>query len=170
VTVVKYIPYRNRLAKLIRLPGGAPVREALAKAEANVEALRASSLAIIDDMLAEIDRLGAPRTSPDGRDSGQIYDVANQLVGIAGLFGLEAVGQAALSLCELVDCTSEVGCEREEMDVHIRSLHLLRRPEALGQVGQDAVLKGLVNVVRHAKARGAASRSPGAAAAPATQG
>jgi hypothetical protein len=159
--VVRHIPVKNKLAKLIQLPGGKRLREALADAETNLETIKPDCVSQIDELLAEIQLLTAPAGEPDRATRERLYDLANQVVGLAGTFGLPSLGRAAYSLCELIDCTLEVGgCPKSEIQVHTESLQLLRNPERLGEAGQAAVLAGLVKIITHAQAR--AARAAGA--------
>ena len=154
--VVRHIPVKNRLASLIRTPGGKKLKDALADAERNLETVRADCVNQVDHLLSEIQRLAGGGGDPDLAARERIYDLANQILGLAGTFGMASLGRAAFSLCELIDCTLDGGgCPRGEVLVHVESLQLLRYPARLGAAGEAAVLDGLTKIIRHAQARSA---------------
>jgi hypothetical protein len=152
--VVRHIPVANRLAKLIHIPGGKRLSEAIADAQANVGAIKPDCVQAIDEALAEVTLLMKPASSPDASTLERLYDLGNHINGMAGHFGLEDMGKAAYSLCELIDASQENGgAERSAIMVHVESLMLLRQPEGLGEVGRKAMLEGLTKVVAHARIR-----------------
>lgn len=163
--VVRHIPVKNRLAALIKVPGGKKLKDALADAERNLEVLKPDCLGRVDELLAEIQILAKGAGDPDAATRERLYDLANQVVSLAGTFGLGGVGRAAYSLCELIDCTLEAGgCPRGEVMVHVESLQLLRHADKLGAAGEAAVLDGLHKIVRHAQGRAARPASTSSAA------
>jgi hypothetical protein len=154
--VVRHIAVKNRLASLIKLPGGKKLKDALADAQRNLDVVKPECVNRIDELLAEIQLLSSGAGDPDAAVRERLYDLANQIVSLAGTFGLAGVGRAAYSLCELIDCTLDTGgCARGEVLVHIESLQLLRHPERLGAAGEAAVLDGLAKIIRHAQGRSA---------------
>ncbi|HWE47276.1 MAG TPA: hypothetical protein VG407_14730 [Caulobacteraceae bacterium] len=152
--VVRHIPVKNRLASLIKVPGGKKLKDAVADAERNLEAVRPDCVGRIDELIYEIQLLSGAVGDPGLETRQRLYDLANQIVSIAGTFSLPGVGRAAYSLCEMIDCTIETGgCTRGEVLVHVESLQLLRHPERLGAAGEAAVLDGLAKIIRHAQVR-----------------
>jgi hypothetical protein len=140
---VKRIPWSNRLARLLREPGGITAGHALRKAAENLETIRESSLEALDQRLAQIEalRLEAGRTaSAEVKDA--IYRLSNDIHGIAGVFGLHQLGEAAFSLCELIDRQHEHDrWSPEAVDVHLAAFRIFRRPD--DGVDGEAVLAGL---------------------------
>jgi hypothetical protein len=151
--VVKHIPYQNRLAKLVRKPGGKRIAEALEDAEANIAALRDEGLEELDRMIAAIFRAGRGDLTPEAIEA--IYVDANQIVGLAGVFGHAAVGSAAFSLCDLLDRCGHERCDRQAVQVHADTLMLLRN-EALSPDQSQVLLEGLKQVAARAVAAAAA--------------
>ena len=141
------IPWQNRLAKLIQQPGGSKVAEVLQRADDNLETIRANCLLAVDRQLEEITRLRAdagPNPSLEVKDA--VYQLASDIHGVAGVFGLEALGQAAFSLCELADRLRRSDrWSQDAIDVHIAALRLLRHPE--GAVDGAQMLEGLHKVL-----------------------
>ena len=158
--VVRHIPVKNRLAALIKMPGGKKLKDALADAERNLETVKSDCVGQIDQLVGELQTLASGAGDPDLAARERIYDLANQIVSLAGTFGMSGLGRAAYSLCELVDITLDAGgCPRGEIRVHTESLQLLRHPERLGQAGEAAVLEGLAKIIRHAQGRAARAQS-----------
>jgi len=141
------IPWQNRLAKLIREPGGAKVAEVLKRADENLDAIRAQCLDALDRHLEEITQLRASSgPAPSAAVKDAIYQLASDIHGVAGVFGLEALGEAAFSLCELADRLRRSDrWSQDAVDVHISALRLLRHPEGAGDSAQ--VLRGLYQVL-----------------------
>ena len=123
MTAVRKFPAVNRLAELIRLPGGRTVRRLLHEAEAELETHRASFDGELDQRLAALEQLSAA-----GADGGrEIYDHASAIIDTAGLFGFDDLGAAAYALCDLVDSLGEQGrWDAAAVEVHVEALRLLR--------------------------------------------
>jgi hypothetical protein len=150
VTSVKFIPYTNRLAKLIRLPGGKRIEEALADADVNLKAIEGPCLTVIDDLIGRIRALAAP-ANPGAEALDEIYARSNEIVGMGGVFGMPDLSAAAYSLCELVDRTRDHGGPSQDaLAVHVDSLRLFRLGQAITDEQRRAMLAGLADVVRRA--------------------
>jgi hypothetical protein len=149
--IVKVIPYVNRLAKVVSMPGGKRVGDAVADANANLLTIKEPCLEALDAILARIREIGATG-NPGAPVLEEIYERANEAVGLAGVFGLPDLGKAAYSLCELIDSRpAGEGCSRQALDVHIDSLRLLRLGDAVPAAERDNMVAGLIAVVSHAK-------------------
>jgi len=152
VSVVKFIPYTNRLAKLMKLPGGKRVEEALADADANLKEIEGPCLQVLDELIARIRGL-AETPQPTLDDLDEIYARSNEIIGLGGVFGMRDLSAAAYSLCELIDRTRERGGpDRQALAVHVDSLRLLRLGGALEEAERAKMLDGLANVVRRVAA------------------
>ncbi len=148
------IPRTLTLARLLAEPGGMRMVEAVAQAAQNLERVRDDCLDSIDRHLGEIERLceQAGRT-PSSELKDEIYRSANEIHGMAGVFGLHELGEAAFSLCELIDrLQASHGWRSDAVAVHLSALRLLRRPERLDH--PETVLDGLRRVTDRT-ARGA---------------
>lgn len=152
MSVVKFIPYTNRLAKLMKLPGGKRVEEALADADANLKEIEGPCLQVLDELIARIRGL-AETPQPTLDDLDEIYARSNEIIGLGGVFGMRDLSAAAYSLCELIDRTRERGGpDRQALAVHVDSLRLLRLGGALEEAERAKMLDGLANVVRRVAA------------------
>lgn len=141
----KVFTVENRLAKVARQPGGKSIAEALKAAEQRIESVRGrceASLAVKAEHLAAIaagDRQAGANATLDG-----LYDIANAMFGVAGAYGLEALAEAACSLCDLVHrFRSGEAVNWGAVDVHVDGIRLL----AGGRTeGAESVLAGLRKV------------------------
>lgn len=148
--IVRVIPFVNRLAKVVAMPGGKRVADAVADANANLLTIREPCLEALDASLARIREVAATDLSQASLD--EIYALANEAVGLAGLFGLADLGKAAYSLCELIDSRpAGAGIGRQALDVHVESLRILRLGDALPAAERENMVAGLIAVVDHAK-------------------
>lgn len=138
-------PPPPRLAALAHQPGGLTAAEAAAAAQRRLEAMHADAVAGLDGMVARLTALG-PRLA-DGLDPAALdeaYKLANAVFGVAGLFGLGALGEVAYSLCDLLDrLHASGGWHPAAVQVHLSGLALAR------QAGADAgpITEGLRRVV-----------------------
>jgi hypothetical protein len=149
---VKKIAWTNRLSRLLREPGGITVGHALRKAAENLETIREPTLAALDEHLARIEQLrheAGRKASVETKEA--IYRLSNAIHSIAGVFGLHQLGEAAFSLCELIDRQRERGrWSPEAVDVHLAAFRIFRRPD--DQVDGEAVLAGLRRITDREKA------------------
>ncbi len=146
MSAVMMLHYENKLAKLVREPGGLKVSVALEQAEENLESVRDECLIAVDERLAEIERLhrSSPK-QPNDEIVEQIYRAANDIHGLAGVFDLSELGDAAFSLCELVDRLRTTGrWNGASIEVHLFALRLLRHPDE--HADRAAILEGLRQV------------------------
>lgn len=150
MSVVRHIPYVNRLAKAISIPGGKRVGQAIEDADANLKTIEVPTLEAVDAFIASIQRLSARPEDAEGLS--QIYRESNTVIGLAGVFGLKDLSAAAYSLCELIDSRpQDKGVEAKAMTVHVDSLRLLRQGDAIDPAQRQAMLDGLAKVVARSK-------------------
>ena len=146
MTKPRFFKPHNPLARMIQAPGGKEVAKALDDASANLDSIRDSTLAAVDADLAAIERLlGGNRPRPEEADLQKAYRQCNAIAGIAGSCGLAAVGQAAFSLCDLLDRQVQTGgWNVEAVTVHLDGMKLLRG--GIGDAAERTVLDGLRKV------------------------
>ena len=146
-------PRVNTLAKMVNQPGGMLVEDAVRKAETNLDTIKPVLAEEVEKNLAALlEALDSAVTRPDKPVLDEAYLRSNQVAGMAGLSGLAPLGQAAFSLCELLDKLGVAGrWNAEAVDVHLNAMRLLRRmPEADKQTAH--ILQGLREVVARATA------------------
>ena len=141
MSVVRYIAYENRLSKLITKPGGKTVDEAVQDAEASLASLA-------DACLADIDRLIGELTAASGDDQAR-YVAAREIAGLAAICQLPRLGEAAHSLCVLIDNAETSGRpHRDAIDVHISTVQLLRGMAKADDPMQSRLVHSLQDMVR----------------------
>src|SRR3569623_153111 len=99
-----FIAWENRLGKLVREPGGVRLTDGLEQAGKNLDSIQMECLKAMDGQIDDMERLCAEggRQPPD-ETKHEIYDLANDVLAVAGSFRLSEQGEAAFCLCELVD-------------------------------------------------------------------
>ena len=135
----------NRLAKIARTAGGKTIDEAVRSAETRVASVRDRCVAAL---AGKAEQLAAHAQSARGRTSGTsidgLYDVSNAIFGVAGVYGLDALAEAACSLCDLVDrCRSGEDINWSAIDVHVDGIRLLATGET---EGSESIMAGLRRV------------------------
>jgi hypothetical protein len=76
-----------------------------------------------------------------------LYALSGEVLDIAGLFGLPELGQAALSLCELLDrLKSKKSWNWPAVQVHLHGLLILADPDKTPPEGRVSVVEGLRQV------------------------
>lgn len=121
--------------------------------EAAVRATEANRHDIRNDVINEIegilDRMHAIETAGDDAQTlDELYTLANNVVGMAGLFGMSGLGQVCFGLCELLDrLRSQHIQDAPAVRVHMGSLHLLRPDSTYNQEQQAAVVAALRCIV-----------------------
>jgi hypothetical protein len=145
----KVFEVENNLAKIVRAPGGRTVEQAVKAAETRIEAVREVSLASLIEKAETMAQVAAAGRS-GGREKpfDAIYDISNAIYGLAGSFGLEALAQAAFSLCDLADgFRSGEEANWAAIDVHVDGVRLLATLGArVGKDDAESILDGLRRV------------------------
>ncbi|WP_297512185.1 chemotaxis protein CheE [uncultured Caulobacter sp.] len=148
MNVRKFRP-NNRLSTLIKQKGGVLAQDAIAAAERGVESLRESSLAALDQTLAEIDRrFGKDALGRQAETFDALYLLGSRIIDVGAFVSDSGVDKAAVSLCTLADDCAETGAWRwDAVDVHLNALRLLRSVGASLPADQrEAMLEGLYQV------------------------
>ncbi len=105
---VRVFKVENRLAKVMRLPGGRTVGEALRGANTRVASIRERCLVALATKGAQLQRLSEQAKAGDDTGSlAALYATANDIYSIAGAFGMKEAAEAAYRLCDLVDDSPE---------------------------------------------------------------
>ncbi len=139
---------RNRLADMIDRSEGVSIADALARAHDNLESVREECGAAIDQMVGDL-RAMVERLEPAPSDDSlrQMYELSNEIVGVAATLDLRDVSRAAYSLCELIDRHRTRGTwSQRSARVHIEALQLLREPGG-NAAGRESILSGLEQVL-----------------------
>jgi hypothetical protein len=151
MTVITRRP-ENRLAKVIWVPGGKTIAQALDDAQANLDEVRQESLGVLRTKLEEIQTLGRKSANaPSSEAIEGLYNLSSEVLDIAGLFGLPELGHAAFSLCELLDrLKSKKTWNWPAVQVHLHGLLILADPDKTPPDGRQSVVDGLRQVSQRA--------------------
>jgi hypothetical protein len=150
----------NRLAKIALAPGGLRRDEAVAAANANLEEIQEDCVREVDASFSQLKQLAeSPDVASNTKLQRKIYAQSNRIAGIAGSCGLPAMGEAAFSLCELVDRQIQSGgWNAEAVAVLIDGMALLRAGGAqLPLEGQKQILAGLRDVATRVRLQASAT-------------
>jgi hypothetical protein len=135
----------NRLARLARQPGGKTIEEAVRGAEQRIESVRdqcVAALAVKAEQLALI--AAGDRTNNAGAILEGLYNLSNAIFGVAGVFGMEPLAEAACSLCDLLHgFRGGEPISWSAVDVHVDGIRLLSGGRADGAA---SILAGLRQV------------------------
>ena len=147
MTVITRRP-ENRLAKVIWVPGGKTIAQALDDAQANLDEIRLDSLGVLRAKLEEIQALGRKsEKAPSETDIQDMYNMSSEVLDISGLFGLPELGHAAFSLCELLDrLRSRKTWNWPAVQVHLHGLLVLADPDKTPPEARQSVVDGLRQV------------------------
>lgn len=149
----------HRLKQLLTRSGGVTAEEAVARAQARLDAVKARCVAGLDD---KIDALAEAFTPHAAMRRDTLVAQASEIFTIAALFEEADVARAAACLCDLLMFAheSETGpgavlsptwttpLYLEAVGVHVDALRRLRRPERGGEgERRDEIAAGLLQVV-----------------------
>lgn len=144
----KKIRVKSRLSRLLGAGKGITANEAIARADAVLRPLRASTLEATDQIIAEIERRfgrrAAERASENLLD---LYMLCTRIIDLAVVTPEIGLHEAARALCDLIDLSLER--ERTDwvaVDLHLEVLHLLRAGADQSQAQRDLLLAGLQQV------------------------
>lgn len=144
---------KYNLATLLKKPGGMTVMDAVQKAEANLEGLHDAAILELDAALVRSEACFARYgTVHDEALIREHYEAAVRLIGLPNLCGLDALENAAHSLCDLLDRLITTGkWDRDGVEVHIKAHRLLRSLPPEAAAAAEPILDGLRKVrERHA--------------------
>jgi hypothetical protein len=145
MSVARIFKTENRLAKIARRPGGKSIEEAVRTAEMRIESVRDRCVASLADKAEHLATLAAgDRTTASDEMLGGLYNTSNAIFGVAGVYGLDALAEAACSLCDLLyRFRSGEPVNWQAVDVHVDGIRLL----AGGSTeGATSILAGLKRV------------------------
>ncbi len=149
MTVITHPRRKSNLARMIDSAGGVSVGVALAQARANIEALRARALTVVDAQITALEALPAP-TGPEDAAArlDEAYRAATALIDAAGPFELLDLCRGAAGLCDLIGAVDPgEPFDWRIVTVHARSLRLLQKlpPEAAAE--RERILESLREVI-----------------------
>lgn len=139
----------SRFAQLVHRPGGVTIEEAVQASNENLGSIRDNVIAEIDASLERMRRIVVDLDDhPADKALSELYTLSNRVSGMAGVFGMECLGQVSLSLCELLDRMKEL--ERWDgaaVRIHTAALRHVRREEAADETSNIAIVAALKQVL-----------------------
>lgn len=146
--VRKFLP-ENKLAKTLTDPNGMLLGHAVQKATQNIEKVRDAHMIALDAKLDELAQAAATATqSQSAEDAANLYRLAREVLGDAGIFGLKNICRAAHSLCELMAAGDRHRHQWAGVAVHVEALAVLRRQGKESPADFSAMLAGLEKISR----------------------
>ncbi len=149
MTVITHPRRKSNLAKMIDTAGGVSIGVALAQARANIEAMRAEALLVIDAGISALEAVPAP-TGPEDLPSrlDEAYRATTTLIDAAGPFELFDLCRAAAGLCDLIGAINpEEAFDWRIVTVHARSLRLLQTLPLEAAEERARILQSLSEVI-----------------------
>jgi hypothetical protein len=150
MTTARFTVPKQRLAQLLKLPGGLPVQEALEAAHANLAELQPACMSELQEALSAAETIFAGiGQGYDDQAVVELYNAAVRSIGLGDVCGAKSVDVALHSLCDLLDhFRTHQRYDGEAVGVHLRAWRLLINTE-LPEEGAQAVLAGLNKVSAH---------------------
>jgi hypothetical protein len=147
MTTARFTVPKHRLDQQLRKPGGLPVAEAVAAAQANLAVLKPQCMGELHVLLEAAEAVFARLGSAYDEDGvTQLYETAVRGIGLGDVCGAGSVDVALHSLCDLMDhLNTHQRYDAEAVGVHLRAWRLLISTELPPQ-GAQAVLAGLNKV------------------------
>ncbi|THD61025.1 hypothetical protein [Phenylobacterium sp.] len=143
MTLARVFSVENKLARIAREPGGKTVEEAVKGAEQRIESVRERCVAALPLKAEQLSALaGGDRGAPDILEG--LYNLGNAIFGVAGVYDLDALAEAACSLCDLLQGFRDgEPVNWSAVEVHVDGIRLL----AGGRTeGATVILDGLRKV------------------------
>lgn len=140
------VPKLN-LTQLLKKPGGVPVAEAVAAAQANLASLKPQCMLELHNLLEAAEKVFAGLGATyDEAGVAALYQTAVRGIGLGDVCGAGSVDVALTSLCDLLDhLKTTERYDAEAVGVHLRAWRLLISTE-IPPEGAQAVLGGLNRV------------------------
>lgn len=149
MTVITHPRRKSNLARMIDSAGGVSVGVALVQARANIEAMRARALTVVDAEITALEAL----PPPTGREDTAVrldeaYRAATALIDAAGPFELFDLCRAAAGLCDLIGAVDPgESFDWRIVAVHARSLRLLQKLPLEAAAERERILDSLREVI-----------------------
>jgi hypothetical protein len=155
MTTARFTVPKLNLTQLLKTPGGLPVQEAVAAAQANLTSLKPLCMGELHTLLEAAEKVFAGLKAYDEAAVTSLYETAVKGIGLGDVCGAGSVDVALHSLCDLLDhFRTYQRFDAEAVGVHLRAWRLLISTE-IPPEGAQAVLGGLNRVSAKYAAMGA---------------
>jgi hypothetical protein len=146
MTTARFTVPKLNLTQLLKTPGGLPVQDAVAAAQANLSSLKPLCIGELHTLLESAEKAFAGLNGYDEAGVTSLYETAVKGIGLGDVCGAGSVDVALHSLCDLLDhFRTYQRYDGEAVGVHLRAWRLLISTE-IPPEGAQAVLAGLNRV------------------------
>ncbi|HEY0282428.1 MAG TPA: hypothetical protein VGC27_07385 [Rhizomicrobium sp.] len=149
----KIVRVKNRLAGILRSPGGISRTEAVTAATASIESLREEYVKLIPLEIAALETIVAEAGADeiDARDIERLLDRAGRLLTLSGTFGYSLLDAVAKCFCDLAAGMIEKGITcTGPITVHLRAMRLVcPGSPALAEAESRGILDELLKIHAH---------------------
>lgn len=146
MTTARFTVPKLNLTQLLKTPGGLPVQESVAAAQANLTSLKPLCMGELHTLLEAAEKVFAGLNGYDEAAVTSLYEIAVRGIGLGDVCGAGSVDVALHSLCDLLDhFRTHQRYDAEAVGVHLRAWRLLISTE-IPPEGAQAVLGGLNRV------------------------
>jgi hypothetical protein len=155
---VRFIKPQNRLAWRAGKKGLSR-SQAVFQAGVNINTIREPTIAYIDENIDALHELFGVALTTREPPMQALYDASNAIAGTAALFGLDALGKGAFSLCEVLAYLEDSGrWSAPAVKVHLEGLRLMRQLQpGSGDEAAAMILDNLAALLAHISASGTRS-------------
>jgi len=146
MTTARFTVPKLNLTQLLKTPGGPPVQEAVAAAQANLSSLKPLCMGELHTLLESAEKTFGGLGGYDEAGVSALYETAVRGIGLGDVCGAGSVDVALHSLCDLLDhFRTHQRYDAEAISVHLQAWRLLISTE-IPPAGAQAVLGGLNRV------------------------
>ena len=141
----------TQLSRMVAREGGVHRDTVIARATANVEAMREEFMDVLQDLIERLVRTSADTSQPPMQRLGAMEQLGDQIITLAGTYGLSALQEAAMRLCDLtVALIARQDVIENLVLIHVNAVRLFSpRGEASDEATAAKVLLDLRRVQKH---------------------
>lgn len=92
----------SKLSELLDRDGGIARQQAIARATQNVEAMRATFMERLGELIDRLATVAEPGRAPDASRLAELEALANQIITLSGTYGFTHLTEATMRLCDLI--------------------------------------------------------------------
>jgi hypothetical protein len=138
------------LRRGLNAANGISMKDACRLADVHIECMHDDTVALLGETLESIERkLATLDGAPNQQARADLHSLSCAIAGMAAMFGRPSMGDAAYSLCQLID-ESEPGWDAPAVTVHVQAMRLLFSPDLFAKRAQLNLVDGLGKVREHA--------------------
>jgi len=144
----EFFKVKYKLTDQISREGGMTMALANERAGREMKALEGKSREAVAATIDALEAMAKARTAP----MDAVYDLATQVLDIAGLYDQRLLCEATYALCELTDrLRSQNRVDWKAISVHVDALKLIWAAPPRAHAGMKSLVEGLWAIVEHMK-------------------